>query len=284
MDQYYLLGSPVAHSLSPAMMNYSFEQQGIDARYSVIDVKEDRIGEVVRKLRAEGASGWNVTMPVKHAMSLLCDELSTASEIGGSVNTVLHRDGKLYGYTTDGIGITDALARAGEPVPGSSVTLLGTGGAASAILIQAALDGASDITVFANRPASAAHAERIAEKLRPLSDTKIRIRSYKEPGALRESLAQSRILIQATSIGMRTAEQNGTDCLIPDASYLHAGLYVYDIIYHPAETPLIKMAKEAGCRCENGYSMLIGQGAASFRIWTGCGMNVEEVRRRVFPS
>ena len=282
MDRYYLLGSPVAHSLSPAMMNYTFAKQGIDAHYSVIDTDEAKLPDVVKKLREENAAGWNVTMPVKHAMSLLCDELSPESAIGGSVNTVRNSGGKLTGYTTDGIGLLDALSRAGVPVFGETLTLLGSGGAASAILIKAALDHAGAIRVFVNRPASRSHVEAIAEKLKDRTDTRIEILSYREENALKDSLHSSRILIQATNVGMDRKEKSGPDCLIPDKSFLHKDLYVYDIIYHPMKTPLLEMAEEAGCRCENGCSMLIGQGAASYRIWTGHEMPVDEVKKEIF--
>ena len=164
MDQYYLLGSPVAHSLSPAMMHAAFSALGIDAAYGLIDTNMLPLKEAVARLRSE-AKGWNVTMPDKNSMALLCDELSTASMIGGSVNTVLSRDGRLIGHTTDGTGLIDALARSGVSIRGGVMTLLGTGGAASAILIQCALDGASEIHVFANRPASKARVLAIKEKL-----------------------------------------------------------------------------------------------------------------------
>ncbi len=281
MERYYLLGSPVAHSLSPAMMNYTFQKNGLDAKYEVIDTDETMLPEVVHELRAGRAAGWNVTMPVKHAMYALCDELSAESRIGKSVNTVLNRGGKLYGYTTDGAGLMAALQRAGEPVAGKKIVLLGTGGAASAILIRAALDQAGEIAVFANRPSSAVHVRQIAEELLPLSETRIRICSYEDPSVLREELQDSRILIQATNVGMEHTEKEAA-CLIPDSSFLHRDLYVYDIIYHPKETPLLKMAREAGLRAENGCSMLIGQGAESFRIWTGCDMPVDEVRALLF--
>lgn len=281
MQTYCLLGDPIAHSLSPAMMNLSFQTLGMDCRYDLRVTNEATIEDRVRELRKEGVAGWNCTMPCKHVMVPLCDRLSTAARIGGAVNTVKNEDGILTGYTTDGTGFMNAMADAGLPLPGKKMTLLGTGGAASAILIQAALDGVSEIAVFANRPASRKHAEDIASRLAPHSRTRITLHGYDNPDELREEIRTSAALVNATSIGMDGGKGSGR-CLIPDTSFLRPDLFVYDIIYHPKKTPLLALAESAGCRTSNGESMLLMQGAAAFRIWTGRDMPVDVVRREVF--
>ena len=282
MDHYYLLGTPIAHSLSPAMMNYSFGKLGVNARYDLMETDEEHLAAAVERLKEEGAKGWNVTMPCKQAMSALCDELSTQSLIGGSVNTVKNDNGKLTGYTTDGIGLTHALSRASVSIKGESVTLLGTGGAACAILIQAALEGAANISVFANRPTSFSRVRGLAERIAEYSDSCIRIFTYEDPSVLKEELRKSRILIQATNVGMESGRSGNKDCLIPDESFLHPDLFVYDIIYHPAKTPLLEMAERSSVRAENGLSMLLGQGEESFRIWTGLKMPLDDLVRDLF--
>ncbi len=281
MQQYYLIGSPVAHSLSPAMMNLSFEKTGVAASYGLREVLPDKLGEAVAEFRRDNVSGWNVTMPDKQAMSLLCDELSPESAIGGSVNTVKNENGRLIGYTTDGIGFMNAAARAGCPLRGEKFTLLGSGGAAGAILIQAALDGVSEISVFCNRPASRQRVEEIREKLREFSGLTVKICSYESADTLKSEIAESRALVNATNVGMAGRARGGPDTLIPDASYLHEGLFVYDIIYHPLVTPLLKLAASAGLPSSNGLSMLIGQGAESFRIWTGKQMPLDDVEQLI---
>ena len=268
MDRYYLIGTPIAHSLSPSIMNTAFHRLSLDAHYDLMETDEGSLAETVSRLKAEGACGWNVTMPVKQGMCRLCDELSVASLISGAVNTVKQHEGKLTGYTTDGIGLIRALADQGIAVKGSRLTLLGTGGAATAILVQAALDGADEIAVFANRPSSRAKIEEVRTKLGEHSGTRIRICGYDHPDELRGGIRDSGVLINATNVGMAGTGNSG-GCLIPDSSFLPEGLFVYDVIYHPAETPLMKMARQAGCRTENGFSMLLGQAAASFEIWTG---------------
>ena len=154
MQKYYLIGSPISHSLSPKMHNLAFRLTGIDATYGLCEADETLLVKAVDRLVAEGASGFNVTMPDKTAMCDLCDELSDAARIGRSVNTVKVENGRLIGDTTDGRGFLMAADKAGFAVTGQNITLLGTGGAASAILIDSALSGAKHIFVFYNRESS----------------------------------------------------------------------------------------------------------------------------------
>ncbi len=271
MEQYYLIGSPVAHSLSPLIHNTAFESLGHPARYGLIETGTEQLEETAAKLKEEQASGWNVTMPVKTAMCDLCDELSLTSKIGKSVNTVRNVNGRLFGYTTDGIGLFNALEKRGLTINGRKIVLLGTGGAASAILIEAALRSAGQISVFYNRPESAVRAGETQEKLKPFSDTVVSLFSYNEEGRLKKELSDADLLINATNVGMQGSSSAGM-CLIPDESYLPSSLFVCDIIYHPYETALLKMARSRGCRTEGGLAMLVGQAAESFRIWTGLTM------------
>lgn len=143
-----LLGSPCAHSVSPMMHNASFEALGLDYRYLAFDVNEETLPTAVAGLKVLGARGFNLTMPVKNLMVSLCDELSTAARIIGAVNTVVNEDGRLIGHNTDGIGYMQSVKDAGYDIIGKKMTLLGAGGAATAILVQAALDGLKEISVF----------------------------------------------------------------------------------------------------------------------------------------
>ena len=276
MDRYCLIGSPVAHSLSPAMMNRSFSLLGMDAAYGLRETTLDGLSSAVEELVREGYRGWNVTMPLKQAMAGLCDRLSPESEIGGSVNTVKNDGGVLTGFTTDGTGAVRALSAAGIPVRGSRLTLLGTGGAARAILIRAALDGAARLSVFYNSPKSRGIICELRQKLGARSLTEIEVLPLSDRDLLTMRIRGSAALINATSVGM----EGGPDpsgCPLPDPSCLSGSPYVYDIIYHPTKTPLMKMAEDAGCGNECGISMLLYQGAASFRIWTGRDMPVDDI-------
>lgn len=280
MQNYYLIGKPIAHSLSPLMMNLSFETNGIDARYQLFETDLTDLRAHVEKLRTSGAAGWNVTMPVKTAMHELCDELSEAAQICGAVNTVQNRDGCLFGHTTDGAGFISALSRRGIFLKGKKLTLFGSGGAAGIILIQSALEGADEIFVYCNRPSSRAHIGEIAGKLQAYSSCTVTVRSYQNVKIMQEDLQASAVLVNATNIGMAGGPDPG-GCLVPESVLLPKSLFIYDIIYHPADTPLILRAKAEGIACESGLSMLIGQGAESFRIWTGQDMPVDAVRNRL---
>ena len=130
-----LLGSPVVHSISPAMHNASFQYHDLDYAYLAFDIGDNRLASVVEALKEMNVRGFNLTMPDKNLMATLCDRLSPAAEISGSVNTVLNENGVLTGYTTDGIGYMKACEDAGFDIIGKKMTLFGAGGAATAILV-----------------------------------------------------------------------------------------------------------------------------------------------------
>lgn len=276
-----LLGSPVAHSISPLMHNASFEALGLDYAYLCFDVGTDRLKEAVEGLRAMGARGWNLTMPDKNLMCQLADKLSPASEISGAVNTIVNDDGVLTGYTTDGTGYMRAAEEAGFPLPGKVMTLLGGGGAATAILVQAALDGMKEIRVFNRKSPTFDRLSAIAGQLNRRTDCLVTVHPPEDTEDLRASITDSDILTNATNIGMAPH----TDaCPIPDASFLRPELIVSDIIYNPRQTKLLQMAKETGCPFFNGLYMLLYQGAASFELWTGREMPVELIKEKYFAE
>ena len=276
-----LLGSPVAHSISPLMHNASFEALGLDYAYLCFDVGTDRLKEAVEGLRAMGARGWNLTMPDKNLMCQLADKLSPASEISGAVNTIVNDDGVLTGYTTDGTGYMRAAEEAGFPLPGKVMTLLGGGGAATAILVQAALDGMKEIRVFNRKSPTFDRLSAIAGQLNRRTDCLVTVHPLEDTEDLRASIADSDILTNATNIGMAPH----TDaCPIPDASFLRPELIVSDIIYNPRQTKLLQMASETGCPFFNGLYMLLYQGAASFELWTGRKMPVELIKEKYFAE
>ena len=160
-----LLGSPVAHSLSPLMHNEAFRLLGLDYVYLCFDVGEEQLETAVSGLKACGVRGFNLTMPDKNRMAELADELSPAASIIGAVNTVVNEDGRLIGHNTDGTGFLRSVADAGLSVPGMSMTIFGAGGASTAICAQAALDGLKNLYIFA-RPSS-----RFRRRTQKLADT-----------------------------------------------------------------------------------------------------------------
>lgn len=274
-----LLGSPVAHSISPMMHNEAFRELGLDYVYLAFDVGTEKLETAVEGLKALNVRGFNLTMPDKNLMCSLCDRLSPAAEIIGAVNTVVNEDGILTGHTTDGAGYMMAVKDAGYDIIGTKMTLLGAGGAGTSILVQAALDGVSEISVFNRRTPFFKRAERIIEKLRERTSCKIRLYDYETASVLHREIGESTILVNATSVGMAP----DTDaCILEDSSVFRPGLVVSDVIYNPEETRLLKMAKEAGCDTFNGMYMLLYQGAEAFRIWTGKEMPAERIKEKFF--
>lgn len=274
-----LLGSPVAHSISPMMHNEAFKQTGLDYVYLAFDVGTDTLETAVDGLRALNVRGFNLTMPDKNLMCSLCDRLSPAAEISGAVNTVVNDDGVLTGYTTDGIGYMQAARDAGHDLIGKKMTLLGAGGAATAILVQAALDGLSEISVFSIHDEFFPRAEKIADQLNKRTGCRVRLFDFDDQSVLRREIGESFILTNGTSVGMAP----GTDrSIITDPSMFRKDLVVSDVIYNPKETLLLRTAREAGCRTFNGLYMLMYQGAEAFRLWTGKEMPIPLIKEKYF--
>ena len=276
-----LLGSPVAHSVSPEMHNEACSQLGLDYTYLAFDVPEEKMPQAVEGLRTMGARGWNITMPGKNIMCKLADKVSPASEISGACNTIVNDDGVLTAYTTDGVGFMRAVAENGVDIIGKKMTLLGAGGAATAILVQAALDGVAEINVFNVKDAFYPRAEEIVKKLNERTGCKVTLHDYSDPEILRQSIADSAILVNGTSVGMAPKTDN---TIITDTTMFHKDLFVFDVIYNPQETRLLREARAAGCKTSNGMYMLLYQGAASVELWTGQQMPVEIIKENYFTK
>lgn len=274
-----LLGSPVKHSISPLMHNESFRYLGLDYAYLCFDVDTNTLKEAVEGLKAMGVRGFNLTMPNKNLMCELCDKLSPAAQISGSVNTVVNDNGVLTGHTTDGIGFMMAAKDAGYNLTGKKMTLLGAGGAATAILVQAALDGVKEISLFSIKDGFWNRAVDIVASLNEKTDCKVTLFDLSQNEVLKEEIHSSDILVNGTSVGM-APDTNA--CIIKDTSYFHKNLIVSDVIYNPKETLLLHMAKSVGCRTFNGLYMLLYQGAEAFKIWTGQDMPVRVVKKKYF--
>ncbi len=276
-----LLGSPVSHSISPMMHNESFKQLDLDYVYLAFDVGVEGMESAVNGLRTIGVRGFNVTMPGKNVMATLCDNLSPAAEIIGAVNTVVNDNGVLTGHNTDGVGYMMAVRDAGHNIIGKKMTLLGAGGAATAVLTQAALDGLSEISVFSIRDQFFGRAEKIIAQLNERTSCKVKLYDFEDESVLRREISESAILTNGTSVGMAP---NTDRSIITDTSMFHKDLIVSDVIYNPRETKLLKLAKETGCQTFNGLYMLLYQGAEAFKIWTGQDMPVDIIKAKYFSE
>ena len=273
-----LLGSPVAHSISPEMHNEACRILDLDYEYLAFDVKPLHLETAVRGLVTLGVRGFNLTMPDKNDMALLVDELSPAAKISGAVNTVVNDNGRLTGHTTDGIGWMRSALDAGVDPVGKKMVQLGAGGAGTAILVQAAIDGVEEIDVFNAHDGFWPRVENIVAQLNAETKCTVRLHDLKNMDELKSCLQGADLLLNTTPVGMSRIP----GCLIPDPSYFHEGLVVADVIYEPKETELLKMAREAGLKTFNGMYMLLYQGAASFELWTGKKMPTEEIKAKFF--
>ena len=277
-----LLGSPVAHSISPLMHNEAFQLLDLDYTYLCFEVNEETLPAAVDGLKACGIRGFNLTMPNKNKIVELLDELSPAARLIGAVNTVVNDDGHLTGYNTDGVGYMQAVKDAGYDITGKTITIMGAGGAATAICAQAALDGVEKIHIFARETSRFwDRTQKLAENINSTLPCKAVLHENKDTAALAQAISESVLLLNATSVGMAP---NTEGTIIEDTSLYHPDLIVSDVIYNPRETRFLKEAREAGCRTFNGMYMLLYQGAEAFRLWTGKEMPVKEIKANFFAD
>jgi shikimate dehydrogenase len=256
-----LIGRPVSESLSPRMQNAAFAARGLDWAYVGLAVDPGDLEQAAAGLLALGFAGANVTTPYKTAVLSYCDELDQAAERAGSVNTLVVRDGRLLGSTTDGAAVRD-LETAGK-----AALVLGAGGAAQAVATALAEEGAAGVTIAA-RTEERAHA--LAVRLRTLFP-QVEVDARDEWPPLAEGFD---LVVNATPI---------RDEVILD---VQEDQTVVDLAYHGDGRPtsLVRAARERGCRTVDGLEVLVAQGAASFERWTGVPAPVEVMRGALAES
>jgi len=255
-----LIGDPVEHSMSPAMHNAAFKKLGLDYVYIPFNVKPQGLAKAVEGLRALNVKGFNVTIPHKVAVIPLLDGLDPLAEKIGAVNTVVNTDSQLLGYNTDAEGFLKALLENGIQPEGKRTIVLGAGGASRAITYILVKKGAG-VTIV-NRQQELDWAEDISRLIRRDLRKEVRVC---ELGQLAKTIENTDLLVNATSVGMSPA---GGVSPVP-APLLRKISAVFDIVYNPIETRLLREAKAAGARTIGGVDMLAWQGALAFEKWTG---------------
>lgn len=265
-----LIGDPVEHSLSPYIHNAAFKHLKLDFVYVTFKVSKENVREALEGARALGIRGLNVTMPLKTAVIRHLHKLDPNAEKIGAVNTILNNEGKLTGYNTDGLGALEALKANGQNPAGKNILVLGAGGAARAVAFALCKD-AKDMTVLNRTPEKA---RILAEELSRIFEKKVKFGGLSED-ALKREVEKTDILVNATAVGM-APKINETPI---DTKLLHSNLTVFDLVYNPPETRLLKEAKAIGAKTVDGISMLVYQGALSFQIWTGRKAPVDVMTR-----
>jgi shikimate dehydrogenase len=273
---YAIFGYPIGHSLSPLMHNTAFAYSEIDAIYLPFAVHPTHVESAVKAITVLYIHGVNVTIPHKQAVMVWLDTLSPEARLIGAVNTIHLRDGRLYGYNTDGIGFLRSLEEVGGEVAGRTVMLLGAGGAARAIAVQLCLSGIRRLTL-ANR--TQRRAEELATILKQhFSHADISVVTMGEL-SLAAHLRHTDIVVNATSVGMHP-----DDPMVLPFAELGPQHLVCDIVYRPLYTPLLRTAQRQGARTVDGLGMLLHQGAKAFEIWTGQSFPIPLIRARLLEA
>ncbi len=268
MKKLAIIGSPVAHSHSPAMHNYISKVVGADYDYGAIEVLPEDLGDAVDMLKRENYAGFNVTAPHKQAIMQYLDEILEDAQKFGAVNTVVNRNGKLYGYNTDARGFYMSLLHAGINPAGADILIYGAGGAAQPVIMYLASRDAKSVTVI-NR--SREHALSAAERTRKFCgkniETEITIPHYD-------------IAINCTTLGM--GKNKGLSPM-HDLSVIDEKSAAVDMIYNPPETQFLRQAKSVGAKTVNGLGMLIYQGILAYELFTGIKLN-ENTADKIFSE
>jgi shikimate dehydrogenase len=267
---YAVLGKPIGHSLSPVLHGAAFQAAGIAAQYVKIECAEDELEATVSELKRIGARGWNCTVPLKEAMAKLCDRLKADAQTLGTVNTVVNEGGELFGFNTDGAGWVTAVREAlGIDVRDLRVMIIGAGGTGRSLALKAALENCEGIVVanrtLARATALAKDAASLFASKDKLVGASARVRSV-ELGSesMRRAISEVDLLVNATTLGWRLTDES----VVP-ANWILPHLLVYDTVYRPRLTPLLKAAATSGARGVNGLGMLLHQGALAWTLWTG---------------
>jgi shikimate dehydrogenase len=264
-----VIGFPLKHSISAHFQQAALDYYNLDMRYEAREVKADDLVLAINQLRQPQNLGANITVPYKEAALRLMDKSDDFVGIAGAVNTVVNRDGSLEGFNTDGYGFLKALRDdAGFEPAQKNVVVLGAGGAARAVAFTL-LDEKVSSLVIANR--SLTKAENLTAALTKRAkdnNLKAKIAAMHLSGEdIVEAVTSCQLIVNCTTVGMKYSPSEGQSPLAP--GLIPGGALVYDLVYNPLQTPLLKEAVTVGARTLGGLPMLVYQGAASFQLWTG---------------
>jgi shikimate dehydrogenase len=267
-----LLGFPAHHSMGPAIHNTAFDELGLPFVYVAHDVAPAELPSAMAGIRALGYRGLSVTMPHKIAALDLVDEVDATAKAIGCINTVVNQNGRLLGSNSDGRGAMDALFRAGVSLSGKRVLVLGSGGAARAIAITVALHGQpAEMEILG---VVAPELGRLGEDISRYAPAPVRTHLL-DDAAVAAAVERAEILLQCTPVGMLPETER---TLVPSKS-LRSDLIVFDAVYNPRRTRLLREAASSGCLVIEGMEMFLGQAMVQFELWTGKPAPMDAMRR-----
>lgn len=272
-DIYGIFGHPVKHSLSPDMHNSAFNTLGLNSVYVAFDIDPESIEEAARAIRVMGIRGINITIPHKQTIIPYLDEVSPDAKLTGAVNTVKNENGRLSGYNTDVGGFLRAIREDLDFSPeGNTLFLIGAGGAARAVLSAFCMNGGAVVYIT---DIIKDKALELANQFKAnFQNITIETVELDNQNLIEQKLNEADILVNASPAGM-----DGVGSLDIPLTSLNKNAVVYDLVYKPPDTNLLKEAKQLGHKASGGLSMLLYQGAESFEIWTGENAPVEIMKK-----
>ncbi|MEJ5352339.1 MAG: shikimate dehydrogenase [Melioribacteraceae bacterium] len=267
-----VIGHPIKHSYSPLMHNIAFELSGLNYIYLPFDVPPSALKDSLKGMIALGIKGFNVTIPLKEKVLPFLKDISEEASIIGAVNTIVNDDGILRGYNTDVLGVTESLLPYKEELQGTTVTVIGAGGASRSVIYSLIRNFKVERINIINRT------EQLAESLKEYFSTKMlfsNIKSYPlVPPDLIDVFRNSKLIVNTTSIGMYPDVDDAATTILESFT---KDQIVFDVVYTPIKTKLLKLAESQGARIITGLKMFVEQGAKSYEIWTGEQMPKEKV-------
>ena len=271
-----LIGHPIKHSYSPFIQNYALELMNLDYIYLPFDVPAENLKSAVNGVLALGLKGLNVTLPHKEKIIKYLDELSEEASIIGAVNTIVNDHGKLMGYNTDAYGIFETLLPYKDKITGTKVSVIGAGGSARAVIYTLLRHFKPEGINIINRT------QQRADTLMNDFSQKMRYDSFHTfelfPPDNVETLSKSRLIINATTIGMFPEVD---DTITDLEESFNEEQIVFDLIYNPTKTKFLQTAEMQGAKVVGGLKMLISQAAKSFELWTGIEMSMDKITKKL---
>ena len=274
MKRLAVIGKPIRHSISPAIYNAALPALGIDALYEAWELAPAEVGAALERLREPGMLGMNVTVPHKEAVAGMLDQLSDAARAIGAVNCIAKGDGQLIGHNTDVYGFLRSLREAGFEPEGRRALLLGAGGSARAVAYGLAEEGASAILLSGR---NLTRVQVLADHLRQTTSSGVEIGIFDwQDETFPVACVSADLVVNCTPVGMRHTDTEADSPL--DPSLIWPGAWIYDLVYNPVETVLLRQAREKGAHVVAGLEMLVYQAAESVRLWTDQEPPIEVIR------
>lgn len=269
-----LVGHPIKHTYSPFIHNVAFELTGLDYIYFPFNVIPSNLKSAIKGLVALGYKGFNVTIPHKIKVKEFMFKVSEEASFVGAINTVLIEEGKMFGYNTDVAGVLESLYSYRKEIAENECVVIGAGGSARAVIYTLIKHFKPSRIHLVNRT------EQRADTLRQFFKTKMKFDSFTVneliPPDIKDIIKNSVLIVNATSVGMHPDED---DAVLTQKDLFSKDQIVFDLVYNPAQTKLLKLAQSIGAKTVDGIKMLINQAAKSFEIWTGEKMPVEQVEK-----